>query len=213
MEWVVVGFLAAVVATLTFFSLLVLLLHHRLQRRHRVDPKVPTSAPLTWLADPRHPARLHRRLAKVGHAATTVADDHRVRPGRFRKAVEQPPIVELAERICRQATAVDQQLTRSAMLPSAPRREQFARVTAAVADLEAAVARLVPLGVEIATPPVLASETHDLLDLAGQVDRLRAAHAELLAIDAAHGLRPAGVTPTTGRATGPATPGQATATR
>ena len=97
MNWFLLSFLGTAGAIVVACCILVLLVRHRINRRHRVHPKVPTPAPLTWMADPRAAARLHRRLAKVGRTAGVVADDHRVPHKKLRRPVEQPPMVDLAE--------------------------------------------------------------------------------------------------------------------
>lgn len=187
MNWFLLTFLGSVGAIIVALCIVALFVRHRTRRHHRVDPRVPTPAPLTWLADPRAPARLHRRLAKVGHTAAAVADDHRI-TRRLRRDPEQPPLVAVAEDLQRQAVQLDHAVARTAMLASAARQQQLVHLTAAVVDLELAATRLVALSAEVRTPPVLASEAHDVVDVAGQVERLAAAHRELLELDAAAGL-------------------------
>jgi hypothetical protein len=169
--------------------IVVLLVRHRIARRNRVDPKVATAAPTTWLADPRAAARLHRRLVRVGQAAATVIDDHG-RSARFRRAPEQPPIVATAEAVRAHAVRLDHEVARSRVLAPGPRRDALHRLSAAVAELEATATRLVALSSEVLAPPVLASEAGDVTDLAGQVARLADAHRALLALDEANGLAP-----------------------
>jgi hypothetical protein len=188
-EWFAVGALGVVFSTLVVLCLLALLVRHRVHVRHRVDPKVATAAPTSWLADPRTPARLHRRLAKVGRTAGAVAADHRLPAKRWR-TVEQPPMVDLAERLRAQAVGIDHELTRVAMLSPAIRRPALAAIQRSVMELEHAAARLVGLSAEVLTPPVLATEQADLFDVAGQIERLEQAHRELLALDQGNGLTP-----------------------
>lgn len=187
MNWFLLTFLGSVGAVIVALCVLVLFVRHRAQRAHRVDTKVATAAPLLWLADPREPARLHRRLAKVGHAAEAVADDHRV-TRRLRRNPEQPPLVGVAGDLQRQAVRLDHELTRIALLPKPARRMPLATLAAAIAELEGAAARLVALSAEVRTPPVLASEAHDVIDVAGQIERLAEAHRVLLQLDADAGL-------------------------
>jgi hypothetical protein len=187
MEWFALGLFGAIGATVVVACLVVLIVRHRFQLAHRVDPKVATAAPTSWLADPRTPARLHRRLAKVGRTASAVADDHRV-PARRRRPVEQPPIVELADRLKAQAVGIDHELTRVALLPAPARRAHLVALGSTVAGLEQAAVRLVTLSAELLTPPVLATEDADLFDVAAQIERLEHAHRELLAIDRSQGL-------------------------
>ena len=69
-----------------------------------VDPAVRTGAPITWLVDPRAPARLHRRLARVGTTVCTVAADHPGgaggrRPRRRFRRVEPSPLRSTADEL------------------------------------------------------------------------------------------------------------------
>ncbi len=189
MEWFAVAGIAILIAVVTAICAAFALARHRLQRAHRVDPKVPSPAPASWLADPRTPARLHRRLTKVGRAAGAVADDHRVAAKRWR-TVEQPPIVELALRLRAQAVGADHELARVALLPAGVRRPAMGELQHTVMDLEHAAARLVALSAEVRTPPRLAIEDAALFDVAAQIERLEQAHRELLEVDAANGLVP-----------------------
>lgn len=190
MRWFLLSVLSAGGAIIVALCIVALFVRHRTQRFHRVDLRVPTAAPLTWLADPRAPARLHRRLAKVGRAADAVAADHRVTK-RLRRTPEQPPLVGVALDLQRQAVRLDHELTRIALLPSVARRAPLGHLATAVADLERAAARLVALSADVRTPPVLATEATDLIDVAGQIERLAEAHRVLLQLDASAGLVPA----------------------
>ncbi len=190
MNWFLLSVLSVGGACIVALCIAVLFVRHRTQRFHRVDHRVPTAAPLTWLVDPRSPARLHRRLAKVGRTAGTVAADHQVTK-RLRRNPEQPPMVGVALDLQRQAVRLDHELTRVALLPSAARRAPIVHLTTAVAELEHAAARLVALSAEVRTPPVLATEAADLIDVAGQIERLAEAHRVLLQLDADAGLVPA----------------------
>lgn len=189
MKWLLLTTLGLIGVTIVALCLLVLLVRHRLRLRHRVDPKVATGAPMTWLADPRAPARLHRRLARVGRTARTIAEDHRVaRP--LRRAVEQPPLVGVAEELREHAVRLDRELARAVHLPAEARRGALRRIAEAVVELEATAARLSSISTEVLTPPVLPTEEGDITEVAGQVRRLAEAHAALVAIDAEVGLAP-----------------------
>jgi hypothetical protein len=167
-----------------------LFLRHRLHRLHRVHHATPTEAPLTWLVDPRLPARLHRRLAKVGQAAEAVAEDHRPQGRRFRKPPAVPPIVHVAEGVRDQAVAVDRRLPRLAMLSAPARREPLDQISRSVDELERTTARLVEMSADLRTPRTLASDDPGLLDVAGQVERLAEAHRALDDLDHQAGLAP-----------------------
>ncbi len=47
-----------------------LFLRWQLLRRHRIHPKVPSPAPLSWMVSPTAPARLHRRLQTTVRVAS-----------------------------------------------------------------------------------------------------------------------------------------------
>lgn len=200
MRWFLVSTIGIVGTLIVLACIVVLFVRHRIARANRVDPKVATAAPATWLADPRSPARLHRRLVRIGRAADGVADDHR-RRGRLRRSTEQPPIVDAALALRHHAVRLDHALARTATLAPAARRGPLAELAAAVAELEAAASRLVALSAEVLAPPVLPTEATDAIDVAGQIERLAEAHRALLEIDAANGLAPG--TPLPGHAAAP----------
>lgn len=174
-----------------------LLVRHRLNLRHRVDPAVRTGAPITWLVDPRAPARLHRRLARVGTTACTVAADHRggsdagARRARRRfRRVEPGPLESAADELRDQAVALDRQLVLLTMLAPHARRALLADVGRAVDEVERATARLAVISAEARAPRALAIDDPGLVDLARRVDWLAQAHAELTALDHDAGLAP-----------------------
>ena len=192
MNWFLLSFLGIAAAIVVAFCIVALFVRHRIHRHHRVHPKVPTPAPLTWMADPRAAARLHRRLAKVGHTAGDVADDHRLPQKKLRRSVEQPEMVSLAEELRRQAVNLDHQVARTAGLPGAVRRSHLAQLASSVAEAEFACVRLVSVSTQARTPSVLAHGSDvDITDVAGQVERLAEAHRILLQIDQRSGLAPA----------------------
>lgn len=191
MNWFLVSFLGIAGAVIVTLCVVFLFLRHRINRRHRVHPKVPTAAPITWLADPRTPARLHRRLAKVGRTAGAVADDHRLPQKRLRRPVEQPRMVGLAEDLRQQAVNLDQQVARTAMLPAEVKRRHLEQLAWSVREAEFTCVRLVSLSATARTQPALATSTDragDITDVAGQVQRLAEAHRVLQQIDAQSGL-------------------------
>lgn len=203
MKWLLLAFLGTTGVVIVACCLLALFVRGRLKRRHRVDPKVATAAPLTWLADPRAAPRLHRRLAHVGRLAGRVADDHRPAKRLGRRAPEAPPLVDVATALQAQAVALDARLARVALLAPAARRAALHEVEVAVGELERTAAQLAQLSTQVLTPPVLAWEAEGVVDLAGQVERLAAAHRALLELDERNGLVPA---PPTAPTTAPAPP-------
>jgi len=164
------------------------LARNRLLRRHRVDPAVPTGAPLAWLVDPRGTARLHRRLARVGTATTAVAEADRGRRGVLRRRPEPTPLQAAAIDLRDQAVDLDRRLTHLALLAPAARRGHLGRIHRSVTDLEAATARLVVLHGEVVQPPELAGTPDPLTRSAERVDHLTRAHEELTRLDVANGL-------------------------
>ncbi|MGN6694779.1 MAG: hypothetical protein ACTHN0_11450 [Aquihabitans sp.] len=199
MNWFLLTFLGTAGAVIVACCIVALFVRHRINRRHRVHPKVPTPAPITWLADPREAARLHRRLAKVGHTAGDVADDHRLPQKKLRKPVEQPEMVALAEELRQQAVNLDVQIARTSSLPSAVRRQHLAQLARSVSEAEFACVRLVSVSTQSRSHAVLAhgaagqapGGTADITDVAGQVNRLAEAHRILQQLDEAAGLAPA----------------------
>ena len=189
MNGAVVLFLALLMAAVFTACTIALFVRSRVLRRHRVDPKVRSDAPLTWLADPRQPARLHRRIAKVGRTAGAVADDHRL-PTKRRRPAEQPPVVSLAEQLRAKAVLLDKELARVSMLPKSARREPIVRLSRSVADMEHACLQIVALSVQVRTPSVLVGQDADITDVASHVQRIARAHEELLRIDRDNGLSP-----------------------
>lgn len=171
----------------SFLALLALILRNRWQRLHRVDPAVPTDAPMSWVADPRLPARLHRRLARVGTAAGAVIDDHTPRGRRGRRA-EPSPIAAAAAELRDRAVAIDRQVARLAVLAPAARRPALAQLAAAVAEAESAAARLTGLSGDLLAPRRLGGDDPAMADLTRRLDHLADAHRELDDLDRAAGL-------------------------
>ena len=192
MNWFLLSTLGIAGVLIVSLCIVTLFLRHRINRRHRVHPKVPTPAPLTWMADPRAAARMHRRLAKVGQTAGTVADDHRVPKKVLRKPVEQPEMVSLAEELRQQAVHLDVQVTRTAALPRVVRQASLRELEPSVSQAEFACVRLVSVSTQTRTRSTLATAPGgaDITDLAGQVQRLAEAHRILQQIDERAGLAP-----------------------
>ena len=187
MKWALVFMLGSTGVIIVSLCILALLIRHRYQHHHRVDPSVPTDAPVTWLADPRSPARLHRRLARVGTATTRVVQDHQPRARRLRR-VEPSPVQAAAVALRAQAVAADRQVTRLSVLAPGARRAPLSDVARSVTELEVACTQLVTLSSEVLAPRGLTLDDPALVDITGQVARLAEAHRELLALDDAAGL-------------------------
>ena len=165
-----------------------LLVRHRFHRRHRVDLAVPTDVPVTWVADPRVPARLHRRLVRVGAASTAIADAHRARPRRFRRGADTDSVHDAAVELRARAVAADTRLARLAILTPTIRRDGLRTLDLEVAQLERACAQLVDLDHASTAPVAL---RHDDIDpTTRRIDHLAAAHRELVELDDTAGLVP-----------------------
>ncbi|MBX3314960.1 MAG: hypothetical protein KF906_11635 [Actinobacteria bacterium] len=191
MNWaalVVFGTLGVIV---TAACLAFLMVRHRFHRRHRVDLAIPTDAPVTWLADPRVPARLHRRLVRIGAATTAVADDHRPRPRRLRRAEEADAIHEAAVALRARAVAADNRLARLAILTPASRRDGLRVLDQEVAQLERACAQLLDLDETTTRPVSLPTDVDTAVDpVTRRIDHLADAHRELQQLDDTAGLVP-----------------------
>lgn len=188
MKWLLLWLLGTTGAAIVLACIVLLFVRGRLRRHHRVAPGQPTDAPVTWLVDPRSPARLHRRLAKVGRLATTIGETHRPRGRRLRKAEEPPAIVAVAQDLVAQAVALDHQLARIALLAPSARRRPLVELARAVEQVEEAGTRLVALSSELLAPRRLHADDPGLLDVAGQVERLAEAHQALRDLDDDAGL-------------------------
>lgn len=188
MEWFLVAVLAILLFGTSLACLVLLLARNRVQRHHRVDPAIPTDAPLTWLADPRTPARLHRRLARVGTSVTSVIEDHQPRSRRRRRRETPSVLASTALDLRAQAVALDLQVSRIAMLASGARRGPMVDIARQVTEIEVAAARLLALSTQARAPRGLEGDDAGLAEVTQRVDRLAHAHHELLALDADAGL-------------------------
>lgn len=191
------GLIAAFVLGCTLLCLLAIIGRNRVLHRHRVDPATPTDAPLSWLVDPRAPARLHRRLARVGTATTAVAHDHRPPGRRLRKVPSPSPLANTAQELRAQAVALDLQLARLAVLGPRARREPLMELGAAVSRAEEASARLMAISAHARAPRGLDTDPGALREVTDRIDRLAEAHQELLELDARNRLQgnPVGAPP------------------
>ncbi len=190
MEWFIVAVLAVLVFGTSLLCLAALIARNRLNRHHRVDPAVRTEAPITWLVDPRAPAKLHRRLARVGTTATTVVDDHAPATRRLRKTSPASPLSVTAQDLRAQAVLLDLQVSRLAVLAPGARRQPLTELGTAIAGLESASARLVAISAQSRAPRGLDTDDTALVEATRRIDHLAAAHQELLDLDARNRLTP-----------------------
>lgn len=129
MTWVLLGIGVVVAGGILAGGIAALVARNR-QRRNRVVPDVPTSAPVAWAGAHTPLARLHRRLraAVVGVRAVPDPDGALIRA---RVEVE------------RAALAIDDHLVALDGMAERERAGRMAAATAAVASVEEAAARLV----------------------------------------------------------------------
>ncbi|HEX3539777.1 MAG TPA: hypothetical protein VHT75_04970 [Acidimicrobiales bacterium] len=127
----VLGVLALV--AFTTFVIVLLAVLRKVTRANQVAPGRPSPAPLSWLASPGAPARLHRRLRR----AVTTADvsARRIAPAAV-------ALGDVAQEITARAVAVDDGLVAASGLHPMARRGQVAELAAEVRDIEACAARL-----------------------------------------------------------------------
>lgn len=188
MRWALLWFLSTTGVVIVALCLMILFLRSRIRRMHRVDPSIATTAPFTWLVDPRSPARLHRRLAAIGRLAAQVARDHGQTKRFARRNPEPTPLQAGAITLLATAVNLDHQLSRIAMLTPQARKAPLAQLAQAVSDLEKAAVQLEKVSAEVLAPPVLNTENDDITNIRAQLDRLAAAHKALNEIDQSNGL-------------------------
>ncbi len=172
----------------SFAAVVALILRSRFHRLHRVDPAVATDAPMTWMLDPRLPARLHRRLARVGTVATTVIEAHTAKIRRGRRGGPSP-LVLTARQLRDHAVSLDLQVARLAVLAPSARRQPLAELVASIGEVEAAAAHLATVSAQLSAPTELAGNEPTLVEIGHRLAHLSDAHRELDDLDRAAGLR------------------------
>ena len=144
--FVLVAWLMAAVAT----SVGCVAVVRALGRANRVVPDRPSPAPISWLWSWRSGPRLHRRLQRALHVATTVVASYRPSrrrgDGRRRRPMAAPllpsQMAEVADALVARAAALDGRLVVAARAPAHWRIALYADLRAEIAELEAAVIRL-----------------------------------------------------------------------
>jgi hypothetical protein len=129
---------------------------HRLGRRNRVCPRVPSLAPFGWLWSMRSAARLHRRLCRSAATARLCAA----------RRPQWSGLGDVAGELEARAVAVDEHLVWSVRAPGTARRRMLAEVAAEVREVESLTERVLRM---VGTPlPVPAAdhraELHDRVD-------------------------------------------------
>jgi hypothetical protein len=141
---------------------------HRLRRALRIAPHRRSAVHTIWLVSLRRPARLHRRLRRVGAAAREAA-------------ALDPALTPLAEDLVADAVAMEPALvaaSRAGRLEPGLRH----RLSAEVVELESIARRLTALSTD---HPERAG---DVIRLRDRVDALEAARREVADIDRQAGL-------------------------
>ena len=193
MKWFLIWLLGGTGMLIVLACLIFLVARGRLRRKHRVDHKVATGAPAKWMISPGTPARLHRRLVRVGQVAAAISEDHNPKR-RLARRGELSPIGAAATDLKAQAITADRQLARMARLAPVARRHTMTELQRQVHELERAATALTSLSVQALTPRSL-PYADGVADIRGQLERLAQAQHELDAIDADSGLAPARTNP------------------
>ena len=152
-----------------------LFIRHRIRKKVRIKPSMPSPAPTTWLVSNSEPAQLHRRLRKVAvvaRGATTVAGKGSAVAAVGRDIEDRTVAVEahlvLISRMWRREPEA-----RASLRDQVAELEHLATRTAAAATSQRAL--------------TMASED-PLADLRERLDALEAARIELIAIERHSGL-------------------------
>jgi hypothetical protein len=173
------------VTWLVLFGLGVAILRWRLARNNRVSPAVRSAAPLRWLWWPTLAARLHRRLRAA------VALIH-LAPSRKVHDPASLSVDELRRDLEHQAVEIDGHLVVAWHHPRSHRRGLLANLARQVDEVEHLAVRLSSMSRPEGTPPsgweAPPSPPEVLERIAGQLDLLDEAKAELAEIERASGL-------------------------
>ncbi len=138
MREVVLWVVAMLVTWCLLVGIAIAVLSWRLDRRNRVSPNHPSSAPMLWLWSPTRPAVLHRRLrrtvqlTRLGVAPPSSADPELSVP-RLREQLEQQSVV------------LDHHVVMSSRLPRPHRRVALRQLDHQVVGLEHLARRLTNL--------------------------------------------------------------------
>ena len=145
-----------------------------LRRRNRVSATAKTPAPVTWLVSPRAPARMHRRLrnaltsARVAYAPA-VGEAH-------------PQLPDLALTLEREAVLTDELLVAASTTPRPHRRRSLQPLQAQVTEIER-LAHQIAHTARRAGPSAVPQAADGLREVADQLEALRAAQAEVEAVE------------------------------
>jgi len=181
------GCVVACVATVWF-------MRWKLRRRNRVVPSEPSPAPVTWLAMPSQPARMHRRLqvaVRVVRLHAGLPD----RPGRRARTLapgaSSATLAELVAQLEAEAAVLDRELTMVARAPRNARRALLVDLDRRVLHVEQLAGRVAQMAVDDAGQALPAGDpaVAALDQLAQQLDALDHARAEVAAAERQAGLQ------------------------
>lgn len=180
---VILGILLAVLLTLVFMTavaaLIIALSIRRLVRRNKVTPDAAVAPPVSWLAHPSAPARLHRRLRNaVAAARASVA-----------AAPSAPRLADLATEMEQEAIALDHQLVAIARLPTSERKARLAPLVTGVGRIEHIASQISLHAAQSQAPLLTEGQPSALDDLATQLDLMEEARLEVARIEGEAGLR------------------------
>lgn len=164
-----------IIATFAVAAALVL---RKLTRANRVAPGRKSAAPLSWLASPRAPARLHRRLRRAVAAANlSVA----VAPAAV-------ALLDVAGELTARAVKIDDCLVAANALHPQVRRPRLYELAAEIREIEQSTGRLHRLSSDWCRQLDQASATMalPLPDLHERLDAVEAALRELPTAPLAH---------------------------
>ena len=176
-EWIV----AIVSTTLAVWGVTAAVVLWRLRRRNRVSPDTPTLAPLRWVWSPQHAARLHRRLRAAVHTARFRA------AGNGRRYLPSGQVDDLVDELCRQATAIDDQLVLVRRAPAPVRRRVLRDIAEEVRTVESLAGRIAAT-VNGCDRPGLVGGGPSLARIGHQLDLLDEARIEIADLETAVGL-------------------------
>ena len=190
MNWALLLLLGWTGAAIVVACIVLLLVRHRFNRYHRVDRTVATPAPLTAAVDPRLAGRLHRRLAKAAHTADDIAAQHRPvsRKERRRARHDEPEVVRLATEFKAHGVELDRRIALAAGLAPTQRNPELRRLSAAVREVERAVADLARVSAGARAPSMRPDDRTGLADTRARIGHLADAQGELDQVDADNGL-------------------------
>jgi len=190
-NWALVLLLGWTGAAIVAACIVILLVRHRFNRYHRVDRSVATPAPLTAAVDPRAAGRLHRRLARAAHTADDIAAEHRpVTRKERRRSRDEPEVVRLSTEITAHAVELDRRIALVAGLAPGERNAELRRLSAAVREVERAVADLARVSASTRAPSMRPDDRTGLADTRARIGHLADAQGELDRVDAGNGLVP-----------------------